>query len=169
MRDIPWSARRNLSRFTSDKAGRIQVKTRVRIHPRRDAPDTYPDLVQAWALARASGVLPVFDGASDFTIYTDSFVNIEARFWHDMVHLEHDLNFTLDDELEVCEIQRHDLQRAGFGLTSWESKMLWADLSGQAVCANRLHRFPVDQKAFVTTAIHDGIDAAIEQESTLSA
>ena len=45
------------------------------------------------------------------SIYGNAYINILARVWHDDVHLLIEKDFSLEDEIEVCEMQIDELLR----------------------------------------------------------
>ena len=57
-----------------------------------------------------NGYITISKQGNDKTIYTKSTYNIIARLWHDNLHLQHNLDFSIDDEKIVCYLQIAELE-----------------------------------------------------------
>lgn len=101
-----------------------------------NAPDT------ASALFGHIGELVVWSGASDQTIYGSESVNWAFRAWHDSIHLDYGLGFSVGEEIEIAEIQ------AGM-IGGRLGDILYAEVAGQAEYLLQNGEFPKDQKAFI--------------------
>ena len=70
------------------------------------APATFRDLMRVGHAA----VLPVWEGASDRTLYGDPRINHAARAWHDRAHLAGGFDFTPAGERAACALQLRQLE-----------------------------------------------------------
>lgn len=66
---------------------------------KENAPNNEADLFNS------SGVLVIWSGSSESTIYNDASVNYAFRALHDALHLKTRLNFSHDAEIELGRIQ----------------------------------------------------------------
>ncbi len=130
-----------------------------------DAPSTFEAVLDAYEHSRMTGErLPVFDGASDLTIFLGPQVNHALRFLHDLTHVELKLDFSADSELRVAVEHLTRLRQAGFAVGSLEWHLFHAETVGQIVASCVLGRSPIDQKAFVIDVVTVGLKVAIERE-----
>ncbi len=137
--------------------------TGIGYRPQAEAPDNWEALQQQYAEALDAGVgmISVYSGASDCTIYTSPHANYAFRYWHDTGHVQHGLSFTPEDERALQTLYHIREMRAalwtatmhipGYTRETLELalQMYKADTLGQIeyVVANK--RFPNDQLAFV--------------------
>lgn len=103
------------------------------------APATFQELK-----ANSTGILTVWDGASDNTIYGDANVNHAFRAWHDALHLKLNASFTLEGEILVAKEQSRLIGSDLLG------DILIAEVKGQAEYFNKHGQFPVNQVEFIT-------------------
>lgn len=101
------------------------------------APGTYEAL-----RAQSNGLMVVWAGASDGTIYGDRRVNWAFRAWHDSLHLALNADFTLTGELLVAKEQARIL---GGQL----GEIILAEVEGQAGYYAANGYFPEDQVTFM--------------------
>lgn len=111
---------------------------------RPEAPSTFAELMRAGV-----NPLPVWDGASDATIYGDARVNHAARAWHDSAHVRGLFDWTPEGEAQACELQCRDIL-----LCYPQAPKLWldtlrAEVNGQVQFFTTTGVFPSDQKALV--------------------
>jgi hypothetical protein len=123
-----------------------------------DAPQSFEQLN---ALLTSGGRMCVWSGGSTNTIYEDAKVNYAFRAWHDLCHWWGAFPFTVDGEIETCEMQCRQLVHF-YGdndvTRSW-CAVLRAEVIGQAEYFERHKRFPDNQTAFVTAYMADLNDA----------
>ena len=93
-----------------------------------------------------TGELLVWSGGSEHTVYGSRFANYAARVVHDVVHLDHNLQFTTVDERRVAEIQREHAIESG--LRQDLIDLLWFDTASQTLYEATHGRFPSDQLGF---------------------
>ena len=128
---------------------RIILELAPRFDARPIAPATLADLLAL----DPSAPLPVWDGASDYTIHGDARINHAFRAWHDAAHIATHGRFTLAGESEVCERQKADiLARYPRAPRLWLD-LLDAEINGQAAYFAARGEFPADQIAFVRGAL----------------
>lgn len=98
-----------------------------------------------WAELKAAGLndLVVWPGASDKTIYGSAEVNIALRHWHDRIHLEHGLGFTLEDELKVAAIHIEQLHEDS------HKRIIQADIEEQVRWYYQTGTYVQDQFSFI--------------------
>ncbi len=122
---------------------------------RPEAPATLPELLQARSL---SPVLPVWEGASDATIFADPRVNHAFRAWHDAAHAlgngeAHPFAFTLAGEAAACEAQVRQLYTLFPSAPKRWATILRAEINAQGQYLADYGCFPEDQYAFTLAAI----------------
>jgi len=127
-------------------------------HTSPDAPNTWEALRADYALY---GVVTVWDGASDRTIYDDAAVNMAFRAWHDFRHISAGADFTPCGEARTAGAQIGDIW-AAYGLTDetllW-ARVIWAEIVGQGAYLQRYGDFPKDQAGFVKAYLASPVDA----------
>lgn len=110
------------------------------------APQTFEALKREYA---ETGVIHVWSGASDTTIYGDASVNHAMRAWHDALHVELDADFTLDGERRVA------LRQAELIGCSKLAPIILAEVLGQVEYFQTHGQFPKDQLAFVKAYLNN--------------
>lgn len=99
------------------------------------------------ARIHARGVMTVWEGASDKTIWRDARVNHAFRAWHDQCHIRVNAGFTLAGERLACEEQIRELM-AAYPRAHSMAALIRAEVIGQAEHFARTGIFPEDQIAF---------------------
>lgn len=159
-------ARALLSAFVEQRADLAADELGFGWTPAPDAPSTWPDLLDAFALSEDTGVpLPVSNQFCDNTVYLSPKTNMAFRFWHDSSHVRFGFSFELVDELELAGRHLTDLEKHGGvqrGSLPW--RMLHADLVGQIYVMALARRFPVEQWPFVRSVFDLGFDRAVLEE-----
>ena len=112
---------------------------------RADAPSTYAELTSCSGRAR----LPVWEGASDRTIYQSAAVNHAFRAWHDATHVAIGADFTLEGERRTCEAQIAALYIAFPSAPAIYATFLRVEIVEQALYLAKAGTFPCDQATFV--------------------
>ena len=134
--------------------------TGVRPYHTSDAPNNWEDL-QAFA-DNPLGFLPVWNGASETSIYGSTAANYAFRYWHDMGHLEHGLSFSPEDERELQ--LSHHLVAVAKRLTETDGsnetirlalELYRADTIGQIEYSVANRRFPDNQIEFCIAYVAD--------------
>jgi hypothetical protein len=76
-----------------------------------------------------NGTVPVWDDGAKDNIFADSVVNGIFRGWHDLLHVQHNLQFTLDDEIKLFDIQVKLLPEDYV----YEKYLLFSEIVGQGL------------------------------------
>lgn len=96
--------------------------------------------------------LAISDINSDNTIFANSGINLLYRAWHDFIHIEYKLLFTLEGELEVYNIMQSQLPNDYY----LEKFLLYGDIVGQTLYHNKYNKFPSNQREFVIDFLTTG-------------
>lgn len=114
--------------------------------------------------------IPMYNGYSDHTIYSNRRKNLAFRCWHDQVHVTLQANFA-EDEREVIERQAYQLREhaAYTGATHREaelaSKVLVAEVLAQVEHQDAHHgAFPNYQERFIFAYLVQGAEVALATE-----
>jgi len=103
--------------------------------------------------------LPVWNGASDSTIYSSPEVNFAYRAWHDWLHLQLQADVSYADERRVSEA--HYQIATAAGIPEHEVMALWYDSHGQNVYHQYNGCFVKDQRGFVLNCLEHGLEATL--------
>jgi len=101
--------------------------------------------------------IPLTTDGCEHTIYSPT-VNLLGRFWHDVIHLNLGLGYSLEEEYQVIRAQIRSLQDAG--LSGLAQEIFWADMYGQACYYHANGEFVTYQDAFVNSCLQRGITTA---------
>lgn len=121
----------------------------LRMAPRHVAIDYAPgdlETLKAYVEKFPDAPLPVWNGASDLTIYGSPEVNWAARAWHDSVHLALSCKTDLPGERYVARFQWAEAKDAQLSYPAMA--YLWIDNWGQQLYFAHYREFPTDQRAF---------------------
>jgi hypothetical protein len=99
-------------------------------------------------------LFPVYSGHNDKTIYLNPHINLLARAWHDLVHIDLQAEFNLQGDINCAVTQCMQLLR--YADAPAEAKMLWYDVAGQAFYFDKHGEFPQDQCGFVHRCMDAG-------------
>lgn len=94
---------------------------------------------------KTNGVYGITDLNCENTIFGNKDTNLAFRAWHDAIHIQHDLPFTLKGELEVYNIMQSQLHHNYY----FEKLLLYADIVGQSLYYEKHNAFPDNQRNFV--------------------
>lgn len=92
------------------------------------------------------GLLKIWTGASENTIFGNPEINHKFRFIHDFYHCQNRLGFTAGDELLVNYIQQREFKKDG--LSSFDRQLLNIETAGQILYYTLHNDFPADQREF---------------------
>lgn len=120
-----------------------------------DAPNSWPEL-KLWNAGHRLGIdsLPVFNGASEFTIYASEADNVMFRAWHDALHIKYQKPFTLKGELFIAH--RHDAELAAISAPYHVRQTIYADVASQVKYYYHTGEFVKNQKAFIEFIVNGG-------------
>ena len=138
---------------------------------RKQAPPhiAIPDAPNTWLLLQLvhkdkcsfwGGLLPVYDGGCELTIYPDLETNHAFRAWHDSIHLANGYSFSRENEIKVGLI--HMQQARAAGLSKRDQDMLVADTIGQIEYYYERGIYVQDQAKFVTAVLAFGLRAVLD-------
>lgn len=121
------------------------------------APSTAAEVQAAYHVSMTDRcAFPVWNGASENTVFTCKEGNWAFRFWHDVVsHGSHGLGFDTKDELKAG-MQWVERVAREFGATSIEAMIAYADTCGQSLYCEQHGEFPEDQIGFVRHYLNVG-------------
>jgi hypothetical protein len=141
-------------------------------HPSVDAPNGYGELMQWYQDNRGYDhpnytmpSIPVFSGGSEATIYSSNRYNFAARAWHDSIHINKRLDFSMADEIKVMNEQvRQMKQRAvQFQLSNDDYQAIKYDVGGQVLYYYKHKEYVKDQAAFVQACFDEGMIQTVAQ------
>lgn len=102
-----------------------------------------------------TNIIVVSEEGCDKTIYDDPYTNQLARYWHDRIHMDEDLDFSTSSEVIVCDKQIKELE-AFLSAEAYRPRtindaceIIYHDIVGQAEYYEENTEFLEDQKAFV--------------------
>lgn len=97
----------------------------------------------------------------DSSIYLDDETNILFRFWHDVHHLELDVNFSKSGEYQAISKQLE--QGLDYGLSNLALTMLYYDTIGQVEYYFKHKQFVNNQYNFCKLALGLGLTRALDR------
>ena len=151
-------ARIRLSNFVREEAQETAKRVGFRFSPSADAPSTFEELKAAHTVCTLSQIdLPVYDGACENTIYTSPYHNHCFRFWHDIAHIQLDLDFSFEGEADVA---RYHCDRVAmvFGVDSMEFKLMHIDTFGQLIHYDKTGKFVDNQLEFALNLLKKDLE-----------
>ena len=104
---------------------------------------------------RETGKIHIWTGASENTIFGDEKINHYFRAWHDYVHLNYNLGYSITEESIVCNIQRDFLPNEWY----FEKDLINAEIIGQAHYFYRNNKFVENQRLFTAIYLDSSIKA----------
>ena len=99
-------------------------------------------------------ILKVSSYGSENSIYKNKYINILARVFHDKIHLQHNLNFSKEDEISVARIQFAIVKNFLLKHTTYENAtnaamLLFIDIKDQVDYYYKYNKFVKNQYKFV--------------------
>lgn len=94
----------------------------------------------------ATGMLWIWSGASDRTVYGSPARNHKARAWHDLTHVLLSAETDAEGELRTACMQHKRARARGMSIDA--ANLLWADTEGMQEYRRHHGYFPTDQRAF---------------------
>ncbi|MDI3211750.1 hypothetical protein [Arthrobacter sp. AL12] len=161
-------ARLNLSMFVTDMAHKRAHELGFSWVPAVDAPATYRELMTVFAdSVQTRSALPVYSLYCDLSIFKNAETNMALRFWHDSLHIQTGLTFSLPDEHELALEHLRIMEVEGIKKHSMEWEMLRIDLLGQNYLRAMCKKFPDNQERFVRRCLEIGFDEGVLEEVRL--
>lgn len=118
-----------------------------------DAPSTLEDVE---AYRKEHGVLAVWSGGSERTIWPTPEHNYAFRALHDMIHGKYGHSFTIYGEQATARDTEKCLRRVAPHLTDEDHRALWFEVVGQVLYEAHHGHFPDDQAAFIAACMSSG-------------
>jgi hypothetical protein len=141
-------ARYNLTKYYTNKAESLCKVLGIGFADNPLASENYHEIVNEWnTVINNGGVIQVFSGASENTIFTHKHGNYAFRFWHDFLHVKHNLSFEHECEVLIGYMHVSEIEKE-FGIDSLESKLIRADTIGQTDYYRKYRKFPDNQLEF---------------------
>jgi hypothetical protein len=124
------------------------------------APQTYEEVIRQ---IDRHGIIVVWSGASEHTIFGHPGINYAFRAWHDWCHWRGGHDFSPSGEIAVAHMQREQLI-ALYGDTPrtrrW-CKIIEAEIIGQIGYREQHSEFPVNQYAFVVDYLNAHTETSV--------
>ena len=122
----------------------------LRVGVMQDAPSTYKDVVNSFL---NTGILVVYEGASENTIFSHPRINHLFRAWHDLGHITNKLDFQFHNERKLGEIQANEvydalLNTAGHDRANNARSLVRAEIIGQIEYYQIHRKYVDDQKSY---------------------
>lgn len=151
------AARQHYTRFALVAAAHLAKEVGFSYDAVDFAPSTAAEVQAVYHVSMTDRcAFPVWNGASENTVFTCKEGNWAFRFWHDVVsHGAHGLGFDTKDELKAG-MQWVERVAREFGATSIEAMIAYADTCGQSLYCEQHGEFPEDQIGFVRHYLNVG-------------
>jgi hypothetical protein len=112
---------------------------------------------------KKDGYITVSKDECDNSIYDSPIVNRMARVWHDKLHLNHNLSFSLEDEIKVAKYQQLDIDNYRMmhfseysqSVVDLAKKIIYIDVAEQLKYYYENNEYVENQKAFVLNIIYN--------------
>lgn len=104
---------------------------------------------------RETGKIHIWTGASENTIFGNEKINHYFRAWHDYIHINYNLGYSITEESIVCNIQRDMLPSEWY----FEKELINAEIIGQAHYFYRNNKFVENQRLFTAIYLDSSIKA----------
>lgn len=98
------------------------------------------------------GLVQVWTGESNKSIYGKPEINWAARAWHDVTHFENNLGYTPLEEIQVGKIQAAQLPEDWW----FEKALIDAEVTGQILYHCKHNKFPENQREFTLNYLKTG-------------
>lgn len=108
---------------------------------------------------RETGKIYIWTGESKNTIFGKEKINHYFRAWHDYIHLNYNLGYSITDESIVCNIQRDMLPNEWY----FEKELINAEIIGQAHYFYKNNSFVKNQRLFASMYLNNSIKALKKQ------
>jgi hypothetical protein len=108
---------------------------------------------------RETGKIHIWTGASEGTIFGSEKINHYFRAWHDYIHLNYNLGYSITEESIVCNIQRDMIPNEWH----FEKELINAEIIGQAHYFYMNKDFVKNQRLFTSIYLDNSIEALKKQ------
>lgn len=108
-----------------------------------------------------TGIIVIWTGESDNTIFGEPHINHIFRAWHDYIHVTYDQDFSFAGESMVGTIQVHQLP------TDWifEKELLTSEILGQNQYYRQHKEFVKDQRKFTYDYLQNPVTAVYTKQN----
>jgi len=134
------AARSKLAILACIKADQACALFGKQYHIAKVAPSNLVEMRAAWGKLS----YPIYDQGNINTVYYLQAHNHAFRFWHDVLHLTHNLDVTFEDELTISEMHAKEAREYGTDA----ALLMRIDTRGQSEYYKEHGAFPEDQLAF---------------------
>ena len=104
---------------------------------------------------RETNKIHIWNGASDNSIFGTAETNLKFRAWHDFIHLNYNLGYSITEESIVCDIQKDMLPLDWY----FEKSLIDCEIRGQAHYFYKNNRFVTNQRMFTISWLENSINA----------
>ena len=108
---------------------------------------------------RETGKIYIWKGESENTIFGNEKINHYFRAWHDYIHLNYNLGYSITEESIVCNIQKNQLPQDWY----FEKELINAEIIGQAHYFYKNNSFLKNQRLFTANYLNNSINALKKQ------
>ncbi len=123
---------------------------------------------------KETGYLTISKEGCNKSIFDDARYNILFRYWHDVIHYETNLNFSLDHEIKVCNIQIKEISKFldinGYSACMIEDikEIIYHEIISQGLFYKSNNNFIDNQKKFIYDLfLSDGYHASKKDKNNL--
>lgn len=139
---VPFSSR--LNEWIANWYDRNKVFFRFTKHDDFDPEDIEGTFQRHKKRFEESGVISIWTGASEGTIFGDPTINHKFRAWHDYIHLTHNLGYDFIGESITANVQASQLPNDWL----FERELVLCEVVGQAQYNMMTGEFVEDQRQF---------------------
>ena len=104
------------------------------------------------------GVIHIWTGASDSTIFGSNEMNYKFRAWHDYFHITRGFGYDFAGESIVCQIQKEMIPDDW----TYEKELIHCEIIGQAQFFVYNRYFIDNQRLFTIMYLNNGIENALQ-------
>ena len=108
---------------------------------------------------KETGKIYIWTGESKNTIFGKEKINHYFRAWHDYIHLNYNLGYSITEESIVCNIQRDMLPNEWY----FEKELINAEIIGQAHYYYKNNSFVKNQRLFTSMYLDNSIKSLKKQ------
>lgn len=123
-----------------------------------ESPTTYEAVKQQ----AESGVYHVFSGGSTDTIFSSRKVQYAYRAWHDSIHIENEIDFSMESELQVAKLQEEIA--LSNGVNPRDAMLLRYDLECHIKYYYAKGQHPDLQLDLIRDCMRDGIEETVNSD-----
>lgn len=130
--------------------------------PHFASPDSPTSYEAVRAQAERYGIYHVFSGGSVDTVFSGRAIQYAYRAWHDSIHLKYNIDFSMESELEVAELQEKIALAAG--IDPRDAMILRLDLEAHIKYYYAKGEHPDRQIELITDCLANGVEATVNSD-----